>query len=116
MKNISLFKVTVMVITAALASGFVNAGDKVTHAIKKPQSEIAQIEKQVNFSSLVTKLDSDKNGILSQEEVTASQNTILQEEFSNIDVNQDKQIDEAEFNSYLAEVKGKTTTVAKTDK
>jgi len=115
MKNISLFKVTAMVITAALASSFVNAEDKVTETIETSQYEMVKIDQEFSFSALITKLDTDQNGMLSLDEVAATPNKVLHQEFSNIDANQDKQIDEAEFNSFLAEVKDKATTIAQSD-
>ena len=115
MKNISLFKVTAIVITAALASNFVSAEDKITDLVEQSQSDMVKVEKQVSFTTLIEHLDGDQNGMLSQDEVAVSQNKLLQEYFSNIDVNQDQQIDEAEFNSYLAEVKDKSPSVAKID-
>ena len=40
MKNISLLKITAMVVTVALASSFVNADDKLNKAVEKAQSDI----------------------------------------------------------------------------
>jgi Ca2+-binding EF-hand superfamily protein len=115
MKDISLFKVTVMVITAALASSFVNAEDKITESIEKFQPEIEKVEQELSFSTLIAEVDSDENGMLSLDEVSTTQNKVLQEEFNNIDANQDKQIDETEFNSFLAKAKDDTTNIAKSD-
>jgi Ca2+-binding EF-hand superfamily protein len=115
MKNISLFKVTAMVITAALASSLVNAEDKVTETIEKSQPEMVKVEQELSFPGLIAKVDSDQNGMLSLEELTATQNKVLQAEFTNIDANQDQQIDEAEFNSFIAEIKDKATNIAKSD-
>ena len=116
MKNVSLFNVTVMVITVAFASNFVNAEDKVSKTIEKTQSdaaEVVEVAKQLTFPALIEALDSDKDGMLSQAEVSVDKNQLLQEEFTKIDVNQDKQIDEVEFNNYLAAVQNKAVTVAK---
>lgn len=110
MKNVSLFKVTAMVISVAFASSFVNAEDKIT---EKAKSEVATSAEQLNFSALIAKLDSDKNGMLSQEEASVDQSQLLNVEFNKMDVNQDKQIDEAEFNRYLVEVNAKTPDLAK---
>lgn len=110
MKNVSLFKITAMVITVAFASSFVNAEDKI---VEKAQSEIVASAEQLSFSALIAKLDSDKNGMLSQEEASVDQSQLLNVEFNKVDVNQDKQIDEAEFNRYLVEVNAKTPDLAK---
>ncbi len=109
MKNVSLFKVTAMVVTVAFASNFVNAEDK----IEKSQADVVDVAQQLSFSALIEKLDSDKNGMLSQAEVSANQTQLLHEIFNKVDINQDKQIDEAEFNTYLAAVKARATLVVK---
>jgi len=111
MKNVSLFKVTAMVATIAFASSFVNAEDK----IKKAHPDVVEVEQQLIFSTLIEKLDSDKNGMLSQGEVSANQSQLLHKKFNKMDINQDKQIDEAEFNTYLANVKSKATDVVVND-
>lgn len=110
MKNVSLVKVTAMVITVTFVSNFVNAKDKI---IEKAQSEVVTSVEQLNFSALIAKLDSDKNSMLSQKEASVAQNQLLNREFSKIDINQDKQIDEAEFNRYLVAVNAKTPDLAK---
>ena len=120
MKNISLLKVTAMVITVAFASNFVNADDKLEKALEKAQSDIEKVTesvveaaKQLEFSALIEKLDSDENGMLSEAEVSANQSQLLHQEFNKMDVNQDKQIDEAEYNSYIAQVSDKATDIIK---
>ncbi|GAA6173575.1 hypothetical protein NBRC116592_32450 [Colwellia sp. KU-HH00111] len=110
MKNVSLFKVSALVITIAFASSFVKAEDKIT---EKAQSTLTKPAKLSSFSGLIAAFDQDKNGILSQNEAAADQNHLLNVEFNKIDANQDKQIDEAEFNNYLEEVNGKITDLAK---
>lgn len=110
MKNVSLFKVSAMVITVGFASSFVNAEDK---NIEEVQSEVVTSAEQLNFSALIAKLDSNKNGMLSQDEASVDQSLLLNVEFDKMDVNQDKEIDEAEFNRYLVEVNAKTTDLAK---
>jgi len=110
MKNVSLLKVTFMVVVAALASNLVNADDDVQKTIEHAKPIIVP---QIQFSELIEELDSDKNGMLSEEEVSVTQSKVLQEEFKKMDTNEDSQIDEAEYNSYLAEVKDKSFEVAK---
>jgi len=120
MKNISLLKITAMVVTVAFASSFVNADDKLNKALEKAQSNIddvtnsvAEAAKQLDFSALIEKLDSDENGMLSEAEVSANQSQLLHQEFNKMDVNQDKQIDEAEYNSYIAQVNEKAADIIK---
>jgi len=115
MKNVSLFKVTAMVVSVAFASSFVNAEEKVNKAIEKAQSDVAELAQQLKFSALIEKLDSDKNGMLSQSEVSVHKSQLLDEAFTKMDVNQDKQIDEAEYNNYLAQVKNKIIDVVKNE-
>jgi len=115
MKNINLLKVTAIVITAALASNFVNAEDKISTTIEASQPEVAKIEQQLSFPALITELDGDANGMLSQDEVAVSHLTFLQEEFNTIDANQDSQIEEAEFNSFIAQLKNKVSDMANTE-
>ena len=110
MKNVSLLKVTFMVVVAALASSLVNADDAVEKVVEQKQPILVP---QIQFSELIEKLDSDKNGMLSEEEVSVTKSKLLQDEFKKMDSNQDNQIDEAEYNSYLAEVKDKSFNVAK---
>lgn len=119
MKNISLIKVTVMVISVGFASNFVNAEDKINKTVDKAQVDIAKTveeAEQIKFSDLLEELDSDKNGMLSQAEASADQNKILQDEFKRMDVNKDKQIDELEFNNYIAEVQNKVADLARSIK
>ncbi len=92
-----------LVATAAFASSFVQAEDKLVTA----QNE------QVKFSELITKLDSDKNGLLSQPEAQASKNKVLQGNFKKMDLNNDEQISEQEFNDFLALMESQKTQFTK---
>ncbi len=92
-----------LVATAAFASSFVQAEDKLVTA----QNE------QVKFSELITKLDSDKNGLLSQQEAQASKNKVLQGNFKKMDLNNDEQISEQEFNDFLALMESQKTQFTK---
>ncbi len=91
MKNISLIKISIIVIIAALASNFVSAND-----------EVQEMTPHISFSSLLNALDSNKNGFLDRSEVLNSENDALKSAFSDIDSNSDSKISEDEFNSYLA--------------
>lgn len=119
MKNMSLFKVTGFVITAALASNFVNAEVKTLNVLEKKQSDVVgktvEAEEQLNFASLIDSLDSDKNGKLSQTELSVTSHKLLQAEFTEIDTNQDTQIDETEFSHFLVKIKEKAIDIAKTN-
>jgi len=101
MKNISLVKISSIVIIAALASNFVSAND-----------DVQTVVPQVSFSSLLSALDTDKNGFLDRSEVLDSDNEALKKMFSNIDLNSDSKISEDEFNSYLVKVGNQVTAKA----
>lgn len=119
MKNVSLFKISAMVVSIAFASSFVNANDKLSSTMESAQTgvtdmtEMAKTAKQQSFPTLLEALDSDNNSMLSEAEVSVEHSQFLQEEFANIDANQDKNIDEEEFNNYFASIEEKSIEVAK---
>ena len=108
MKNINLSTITALVIASALTTNVYAEGEVKTET--QPQAEVVKIEKQPGFSALIEKLDSNKNGTLSLEEISVAQNKVLQAEFNNIDANQDLQIDEAEYNRFVADVSDQMST------
>jgi Ca2+-binding EF-hand superfamily protein len=112
MKNVSLTKVTAVVVFAAFASNFVMAnGDVKTLSakavpVKAASAKVVSIKtEQISFSQLINELDSDKNGLLSQAEVLASESKLLLTEFTKMDTDGDSQISEEEFNQYIAQTK-----------
>lgn len=116
MKNVSLFKVSAMVVSVAFASSFVKADDKVSKTMENAQTsvaEAAEVGKQQSFPALLQALDSDNDSMLSEAEVSVEHSQFLQEEFAKIDTNQDKNIDEEEFNLYFAAIDEKSIEVAK---
>lgn len=117
MKKISLVKVTGFVITAAFASNFVNAQDKIeiNKSAESVQSDVIQVEKEISFPKLIKTLDTNKNGKLSESEVSAKHINVLQGIFTKVDANQDKEIDEAEFNLYFVDIKSNTVNIAKSE-
>jgi len=110
MKNTNLLNTTIMVIAVAFASSFVNADDKITQTIEKTQIEVIE---HLEFSTLIEKLDSDKNGMLSEAEAHSDKSQLLHSQFKKMDSNQDKQIDEAEYNRYLTAVKDDASATVK---
>lgn len=94
--NVSLIKVSILVVLGALVSSIVNANHDV-----KIMTEQAPIQ----FSALVAELDTDKDGLLSQAEVAISESKLLQDEFKVMDLNGDNQISAEEFNHYLVKAK-----------
>lgn len=116
MKNVSLFKVSAMVVSVAFASSFVNASDTVGKVMENSQTDVAQVietGKQMSFPSLLEALDNNNDAMLSETEVSVEHSKFLQDEFAKIDANQDKNIDEDEFNNYFASVDSKSIKVAK---
>lgn len=117
MKNISLLKVSILVVTAAFASNFVNAEDRVNNTKLKSQLDASKITnkvKQVSFPTLIKTLDTDKNGMLSEKEIAADKAQLFQAEFTKVDLNKNKQIDEIEFNKYFTAIESKVSAVTKT--
>jgi len=104
MKNVSLIKITSLGIIAILVSSFVNAGGDIQPSVKQYQPKLLP---QIEFSDLIEKLDSDKNGSLSEKELISTQSQLLTEEFKKMDINKDSQIDHAEYNIYLVEINDK---------
>lgn len=116
MKNVSLFKVSAMVVSIALVSSYVNANEKVSETMENVQAgvtEMTETATQQSFPTLLAALDSDNDSMLSEAEVSVEHSQFLQEEFSKIDANQDKNIDEEEFNIYFASVDNTSVKVAK---
>jgi hypothetical protein len=127
MKNISLTKVTFIVITVALGSSIVSAknaiaGDVITKNIPAIETSApittkvlgntetqtfislestAEIEKSASLSTMMKfeELDLDKNNSLNL--VEAESNPHLHSSFTKIDMNSDATISRDEFTSYL---------------
>ncbi|NMP30203.1 hypothetical protein HII17_01400 [Thalassotalea sp. M1531] len=97
MKKVSLLELTAFVIVAAVASTTVNANDA---ALKE---KVVKADEVVETNVLFTPLDTDKNGLISQQELGVN-NKLLKEQFKEIDVNADQGISEQELKNYLAKV------------
>lgn len=115
MNSISLTKVTLLVGTCALASYFVNAGDKVASldipiaeqvAIKPAATKMLSVDNEAKSTpAILTQFDEDKNGLLNEAEVIASKDEKLVKHFKDIDKNADAEISASELKTYLAAVK-----------
>lgn len=115
MNSISLTKVTLLVGTCALASYFVNAGDKVASldipiadqaAIKPVATKMLSVDNVAKSTpAILTQFDEDKNGLLNEAEVIASKDEKLVKHFKDIDKNADAEISASELKTYLAAVK-----------
>jgi hypothetical protein len=115
MNSISLTKVTLLVGTCALASYFVNAGDKVASldipiaeqaAIKPVATKMLSVDNVAKSTpAILTQFDEDKNGLLNEAEVIASKDEKLVKHFKDIDKNADAEISASELKTYLVAVK-----------
>lgn len=97
MNNIFLKKMSITVVVASLASNFAFANNDVT------KSTLKVAEATASFSQLVTDYDVDKSNSLSAKEL--AKNETLTKVFVQLDSNGDTEINEEEFNQYLAKMK-----------
>jgi len=105
MNNISLKKLTLVVVIAAVTSSFAYAND----AISLQKSKAATASK---FTQLLNQFDQDENGLLSAKEIASD--VKLHHAFKEIDTNKDAQINETELTKFLAKVKSKELVITKT--
>lgn len=92
MKNISLIKVTFVVVAAALASPLVSAKDAIPESITTIESPAIQ---SIQFEQL----DLDKNGLLNLSETET--NKLVHDAFTKIDSNGDATISKDEFAKFV---------------
>jgi len=97
MNNIFLKKMSITVVVASLASNLAFANNDVT------KSTLKVAEATASFSQLVTDYDVDKSNSLSAKEL--AKNETLTKVFVQLDSNGDTEINEEEFNQYLAKMK-----------
>jgi len=113
MNHISLKKVTLVVSTCVLASYFVSADDKVASlsaaTIEVISAKVAATNSLSiaikDIPALLTKFDSNNNGLLNKAEVAASENELLAKHFEDIDQNADAAISLEELKHYFTRVK-----------
>lgn len=97
MNNISLKKLSITVILASLASNLVFAHND------NNKAGLNEVVPASSFSQLITDYDTDESNTLSATEL--ADNDKLTKAFEQIDINSDKEINEKEFNQYLANIK-----------
>lgn len=103
MKKGSLAKLTLGALLAAVTSATINANE-VTSTITtvedtgKVTSSFSL--KQFDFSQLLTVFDIDKNGFLSEAELSTSDNVALRNVFKSLDSNKDASISAKEFSAF----------------
>ncbi len=101
MRNISLLKLSAVVVSASMASFFVSADEvSITSADKKP-AQVQTQEKSGVEKIAFSALDTNKDGKLSKQEVSVSQNQLLAQAFSKIDLNADDELTQDELDSYI---------------
>lgn len=97
MNNFSLKTLSITVVAASFVSSIVFAGNDVNKSMP------IMADKAPSFSQLVADYDTDKSETLSATEV--AKHDILTKNFTKIDENSDKEVNEEEFNQYLASIK-----------
>jgi len=118
MNHISLKKVTLVVSTCVLASYFVSADEKVASlsaaTIEVTSAKVAATNSLSidikDIPALLTKFDSNKNGLLNKAEVAASKSELLAKHFKDIDKNADAEISARELKQYFT--RGKSHKVS----
>lgn len=100
MKNINLSKITLGVAFAAFTTFIVSANE-----ILPKESEVATESEtsltSQTFSQLLSQFDTDSNGSLSESELSTSGNEALKIAFKSLDENEDENISEDEFSTYV---------------
>ena len=111
MNNISLVKITLAVALATIATVIVNANeispmetDLQDTIVLADFQDIVEVEgstvQQKSFAKLLTQFDTNKNGVLSEEELSTSDNEALKTVFKNLDLNEDANLSLDEFNAF----------------
>lgn len=101
MNNISLKNLSITVVVASLVSNFVFANNDVSKTLPEV------VEETSYFSQLITDYDTDKSNSLSEKELV--KNDKLSKIFNQLDLDGNKEINEKEFNQYLASLRKSLT-------
>ena len=113
MRNVSLMKLTGVVMLAALASTAMNASamnDEATLekvSTKVATTTVVSAKDVVDHGALFQPLDADKDGLISMAELGDTDSALLKQEFTKIDTNADNGISEQELKTYLEKVEVK---------
>lgn len=98
MKNISLVKLTFVVLVSTFASSLVIAADKIEKPTSLAEVQEAPTKTKIQFSAL----DADDNGLLNS--VEAEKSETLNNAFSQIDSNSDAQISPDELSAFFKKI------------
>ena len=126
MDSTSLTQVTAFVVAVSMASFLVNADDDlaytnedntVVNAENSANAEAIQkaieVVKEPNDKFTFTSLDTDKNGMLSRQEVVDGKNEWLVKSFTKIDSNADESLTEQELVDFVAKKAAAITATTK---
>jgi len=105
MNNLSLVKITLGVAIATVTTFIVNANEilpKITEVESAITTESTSLSPSQTFSQLLSQFDVDNNGTLSESELSTSGNEALQIAFKSLDVNEDTNLSEDEFSTYIS--------------
>ena len=118
MNNLSLTKISMVVIAATFTTLLVSASDDIATTVQvkdvvvtkqaakqKAKQANKPMKKQIKFSQLTAQFDTDNNGLLSQSELKASNNQALHIAFNKLDINTDDNISEQEFVAFTNKIK-----------
>lgn len=118
MNNLRLTKISLVVIAATFTTLLVSASDDIATTVQvkdvvvtkqaakqKAKQANKPMKKQIKFSQLTAQFDTDKNGLLSQSELKASNNQALHIAFNKLDINTDDNISEQEFVAFTNKIK-----------
>ncbi|WP_286265944.1 hypothetical protein [Thalassotalea atypica] len=104
MNKTRLIEISAIVMAATLATFVVNADQEVrlsNVSIKTPAHATN------NLTALFSTIDTDKDGLLSKSEISASKNDLLMRNFKAIDKNTDNSISNEELSAFSAKIKTK---------
>jgi len=123
MDSISLTQVTAFVVAVSMASFLVNADDDLAYTnedntvVNAANAEAIQkaieVVKEPNDKFTFTSLDTDKNGMLSRQEVVDGKNEWLVKSFTKIDSNADESLTEQELVDFVAKKAAAITATTK---
>lgn len=104
MNNLSLVKITLGVAFATVATFIVNANEILPNVSEVKNSVAIESTASLpakTFSQLLSQFDADNNGALSESELSTSDNEALKIAFKSLDANEDANISEDEFSTYV---------------
>lgn len=107
MNNLSLVKISLGVAFATVAT-FIAEANEIKTSINDAEAIVVTENQQATdveassfqqkaFSKLLVKFDADKNDVLSEKELSVSDNEALKVAFKNLDVNEDGNLSRDEF-------------------